>query len=146
MEIQIRSQRKIQGLSNQKIKQNLITVLSDLDCNEAELSLLFTDDKEISRLNKQYLGKNGPTNVLAFPISGGPPPDPDTGMLGDVVISVDTAISESKTVGEPVEETIFRLLIHGILHLLHYDHEKSPEEAALMEKEEKRLLSLILGG
>ena len=117
-----------------------------MDCNEAELSLLFTDDKEISSLNKQYLGRNGPTNVLAFPIPGGPPPDPDTGMLGDVVISVDTAISESKTVGESVEETIFRLLIHGILHLLHYDHEKSPEEAELMEKEERRLLSLILGG
>ena len=124
----------------------MITVLSDLDCNEAELSLLFTDDREISRLNKQYLGRNGPTNVLAFPISGGPQPDPDTGMLGDVVISVDTAISESKSVGESIEETIFRLLIHGILHLLHYDHEKSPEEAELMEKEERRLLSLILGG
>lgn len=121
------------------------TALSDLDCNEAELSILFTDDKEISRLNKQYLGRNGPTNVLAFPISGGPSPDPDTGMLGDVVISVDRAISESKTVGESVEETIFRLLIHGILHLLHYDHEKSLEEADLMEKEERRLLSLIIG-
>ena len=124
MEIQIRSHRRIHGLSNQKIMQNLKTVLSDLDCNEAELSILFTDDKEISSLNKRYLEKNGPTNVLAFPISGGPPPEPETGMLGDVVISVDTAISESKTAGEPLEETIFRLLIHGILHLLHYDHEK----------------------
>jgi len=95
--------------------QNLKTVLSDLDCNEAELSILFTDDKEISSLNKRYLEKNGPTNVLAFPISGGPPPEPETGMLGDVVISVDRAISESKTEGEPLEETIFRLLIHGIL-------------------------------
>ena len=126
--------------------QNLKTVLSDLDCNEAELSILFTDDKEISSLNKRYLEKNGPTNVLAFPISGGPPPEPETGMLGDVVISVDRAISESKTEGEPLEETIFRLLIHGILHLLHYDHEKSPEEADRMEEKQRRLLSLIRGG
>ena len=146
MEIQIRSHQRIHGLSNQKIKQNLETVLSDLDCKEAELSILFTDDIEISRLNKRYLKRNGPTNVLAFPISGGPPPDPETGMLGDVVISVDRAISESKTVGETLEETIFRLLIHGVLHLLHYDHEKSPAEADLMEKEQKRLLSLIRGG
>ncbi len=125
--------------------QTLKTVLSDLDCNEVELSILFTDDKEISILNKRYLERNGPTNVLAFPISGGPPPDPETGMLGDVVISVDRAISESKTEGETLEETIFRLLIHGILHLLRYDHEKSPEEADLMEKEQSRLLSLIRG-
>ena len=114
-----------------------------MDCNAVELSLFFTDDKEISRLNKRYLGKNGPTNVLAFPISGGPQPDPETGMLGDVVISVERAVSESKTEGEPLEETLLRLLIHGILHLLHYDHEKSPEDADLMEKEQKRLLSLI---
>jgi len=126
--------------------QNLKTVLSDLDCDEAELSILFTDDKEISSLNKRYLEKNGPTNVLAFPISGGPPPEPETGMLGDVVISVDRAISESMTEGEPLEETIFRLLIHGILHLLHYDHEQSPEEADLMEEKQRRLLSLIRGG
>jgi rRNA maturation RNase YbeY len=117
-----------------------------LDCDEAELSILFTDDKEISSLNKRYLEKNGPTNVLAFPISGGPPPEPETGMLGDVVISVDRAISESKTEGEPLEETIFRLLIHGILHLLHYDHEQSHEDSDLMEEKQRRLLSLIRGG
>lgn len=122
------------------------TVLSALDCNAVELSLFFTDDKEISRLNKRYLGKNGPTNVLAFPISGGPLPDPETGMLGDVVISVERAVSESKREGETLEETLFRLLIHGILHLLNYDHEKSPADADLMEKEQKRLLSLIRGG
>ena len=117
-----------------------------MDCNAGELSLFFTDDKEISRLNKRYLGKNEPTNVLAFPISGGPPPDPETGMLGDVVISVERAVSESKTKGEPLEETLYRLLIHGILHLLNHDHEKSPEDADLMEREQKRLLSLIRGG
>ena len=67
-------------------------------------------------------------------------------MLGDVVISVERAISESKTVDEPLQETLYRLIIHGILHLLSYDHEKSPEAANLMEKEQKRLLSLIRGG
>ena len=146
MEIQIRSRRRTRGLNKRKIKRKLKKVLNALDCNSAELSLFFTDDKEISRLNKRYLGKNGPTNVLAFPISGGPPPDPETGMLGDVVISFERAISESKTAGEPLQETLFRLLIHGILHLLNYDHEKSPEAADLMEKEQKRLLSLIRGG
>ena len=143
MDIQIRSHRKIHGLSNRKIKQKLKTVLGALDCRDVELSVLFTDDKEISSLNQRYLGRTGPTNVLAFPISGGPPPDPETGMLGDVVISVETAISESKSTGESLNETVCRLLVHGILHLLNYDHERSSEDADIMETEQSRLLSLI---
>ena len=112
-----------------------------MGCRDVELSVYFTDDKEISELNKRYLGRTGPTNVLAFPISGGPPPDPETGMLGDVVISVETADSESKSIGEPLTETIFRLLVHGILHLLNYDHERSSGDADIMEAEQRRILS-----
>ena len=118
-------------------------VLKDLAFHDAELSILFTDDQHITQLNSQYLEKDGPTNVLAFPMTDGPPPDIKSPMLGDVVISVDTAIRESDEVGEPLTETIFRLLIHGILHLLNYDHEGSPEEAKRMGKEEVRLLALI---
>jgi rRNA maturation RNase YbeY len=64
-------------------------------------------------------------------------------MLGDVVVSVDTAVAESTRLREPLEETILRLLIHGILHLLGYDHERSPREAARMTREHKRLLALL---
>jgi len=115
-----------------------------LACHEKELSLLFTDDERMARLNSRYLGRKGPTNVLAFPMSGGPEPGVESGMLGDVVISVDTAISESADLDEPLEHTIDRLIIHGVLHLLGYDHEKSEAEARRMEKEEKRLMALIL--
>lgn len=110
---------------------------------DAELSILFTDDQHIAQLNSQYLERGGPTNVLAFPMTEGPTPDIKSPMLGDVVISVDTAIRESDETGEPLTETIFRLLIHGSLHLLNYDHEGSLEEAKLMEKEEVRLFALI---
>ena len=123
--------------------QNLKTVLSDLDCNEAELSILFTDDKEISSLNKRYLEKNGPTNVLAFPISGGPPPEPETGMLGDVVISVETADKEGKIAGIDMEKRLTQLLIHGILHLFDYDHVNAAPEALEMEKKSAELERLI---
>ena len=143
MDIQIRSHRKIHGLSNRKLKQKLKTVLNALGCRDVELSVYLTDDKEISELNKRYLGRTGPTNVLAFPISGGPPPDPETGMLGDVVISVETAVSESKSMGEALTETISRLLVHGILHLLNYDHERSSDDADIMETEQRRVLSMI---
>jgi rRNA maturation RNase YbeY len=64
-------------------------------------------------------------------------------MLGDVVISVDTAVAESATRHEPLEETVLRLLIHGTLHLLGYDHERSPKEAARMTREQNRLLALL---
>jgi len=115
-----------------------------LACHEKELSLLFTDNERIARLNDRYLGRKGPTNVLAFPMSGGPEPGVDSGMLGDVVVSVDTAISESTDLDEPLEHTIDRLIIHGILHLLGYDHEKSEAEAERMENEEKRLMALFM--
>ena len=112
-------------------------------CNERELSILFTDDEHITDLNKQYLGRDGPTNVLAFPMSGETQSGVEPGMLGDVVISVDTAIHESEEIGEPLDETICRLLIHGILHLLKFDHKRSSEEERIMRKEEERLLALI---
>ena len=146
MDIQISTRRKIRGLNNLKTKQKLKKVLKDLGCHEGELSILFTDDAGIAELNERYLGRKGPTNVLAFPMSGGPPPDAASGMLGDVVVSLDRAMDESHQSGEPFIEAVYRLLIHGILHLLNYDHEASSEEADRMEEEERRLLSMIKEG
>jgi len=114
-----------------------------LACHDRELSILFTDDSHMTRLNRRYLNREGPTNVLAFPMSGGPPPNLDSEILGDVVISVDTAVKESMECDESPETTIYRLLIHGVLHLLNFDHVGSIQEARRMEKEEKRLLELI---
>jgi len=105
-----------------------------LGCDKDELSILFTDDAHISELNRSYLGREGPTNVMAFPMSDGS----DSG-----VISVDTALREARATNESPEEVIYRLLIHGILHLMDYDHERSPRDERIMTREEKRLISLI---
>jgi probable rRNA maturation factor len=113
-----------------------------LDLRDAELSVLMTDDATISELNRRYLGRKGPTNVLAFPMNEGIPSG-DSSLLGDVVVSVDTATKESNQSGEPLERTLFRLLTHGILHLLGHDHEHSRAKARRMEKEQERLLALI---
>lgn len=112
-------------------------------CPEKELSILFTDDKRIAELNKRYLGREGPTNVLAFPMKEVPTSEFESPMLGDVVISVGAALRESEEFEEDLEHTIDRLLIHGLLHLLGYDHEKSDSETERMENEEKRLISVI---
>ncbi len=113
-----------------------------MGCHDRELSILFTDNQGIAELNRRYLGREGPTNVLAFPMTGGPEPEIDSPMLGDVVISVDRASQESGELEEPLGQTIDRLMIHGVLHLLGYDHEKSAAEASRMEEEEKRLMKL----
>ena len=144
MEILVTSQQKIPGLKSLTIKRKLRKVLKDLACHDGELSILFTDDTDISQLNEHYRGKDGPTNVLAFPMSESGSPEDDFGMLGDIVISVDRAIQESKELGESLEETVYRLLIHGLLHLLDFDHERSPEEERRMNKEQTRLLDLIV--
>lgn len=110
--------------------------------HDGELSLLLTGDKHISELNRRYLGREGPTNVLAFPMEEGEAVRFPL-ILGDVVVSLETALAESRGVQEPFERTVYRLIIHGILHLLGYDHERSAADARRMKREEKRLLSLV---
>ncbi len=110
---------------------------------EAELSLLLTDDEEIAVLNRQYLDRNGPTNVIAFPMGEGQFPQVSPGLLGDVVISVDTADREAATAGISMEERFTQLLIHGILHLFGYDHEQSEKEAKIMKKKTLELLAVV---
>jgi len=116
-------------------------VLSALGCHDRELSILFTDDSHMARLNERYRGKSGPTNVLAFPM--GDPDDADPRMMGDVVISTDTAEREARSLGETLEETVDRLLVHGLLHLLGFDHETGATDALRMEQEEARVMKLM---
>jgi probable rRNA maturation factor len=143
MEIQIRSSGTISGKNYPTIRKKLKRVLKDLGCHDGELSILLTDDRGIAELNSRYLGREGPTNVLAFPMSPAPTSDVSTGMLGDIVISVERAAREARQWGDTHEEYIYRMLIHGILHLLDYDHERTMEEAEKMEREQERLMSLI---
>jgi probable rRNA maturation factor len=110
---------------------------------EAELSLLITDDTEIARFNKQYLARNGPTNVIAFPMTEGEFSGITPGLLGDVVISLDTADREAGDMGISLEDRFTQLLVHGILHLLGFDHEKSEQQAEAMASREKELLDII---
>jgi rRNA maturation RNase YbeY len=118
-------------------------VSNDLGCLEGELSILLTDDAFITDLNRRYRGKEGPTNVLAFPMSEKPLAGSEAGVLGDIVVSLDTARREADASKEPLPQTVFRLLIHGLLHLLGYDHETSEEEALRMEKAQERLLARV---
>jgi len=114
-----------------------------LGCPEGELSLLIVDDAGIAPLNHQYLGRPGPTNVLAFPMQAGQFSDINPHLLGDVVISVDTCRREAEAADLTFERRFTELLIHGILHLRGYDHEQSPEEARRMARKSRDLLERL---
>lgn len=114
-----------------------------MDSPDGELSILIVDDAEIAVLNKKYLTRCGPTNVIAFPMLNGDFSYITPHLLGDVVISIETAHQEGKMSGISTEARFMQLLVHGILHLFGYDHEKSNEAAHEMETKSRELLKLI---
>ncbi len=114
-----------------------------MDCHDGELSVLIVDDPQIEKLNREYMHRTGPTNVLAFSMREGDFGHISPHLLGDVVISVETADSESRMMGIPLEKRLFQLLVHGILHLFGYDHTKNGVAERRMDAENERLLDLI---
>jgi probable rRNA maturation factor len=117
------------------------TILRELNHPDKEIGILFVDDRQIRNLNERYLKKNRPTNVISFPMAQGEFSEINPQLLGDVVISVETAIREAQESGLSLEEEIAFLLIHGILHLVGYDHTEEDRQrmAAVQEGLFKRL-------
>ena len=115
--------------------------MKELSDPEGELSILFTSDSEMRRLNAKYRRKDAPTDVLSFPSTGGPGP----ATLGDIVISIPTARRQAKAGGSSLERETLFLLVHGLLHLLGYDHARSGGEAKKMERLQKRLMAVGYG-
>jgi probable rRNA maturation factor len=126
-----------------RIEQAARAILDALGCPEKELSILLVDDLQITDLNATYLNREGPTNVIAFPMQEGEFAGISPGLLGDVVISVDTAEREGTAAGMDVEMRMVELLVHGVLHLMGYDHEHDPAEARRMEKKSVAVLEAI---
>ena len=143
MEVQIDNRQNNHRISKKKIRQTAIAILNALDYPDAELSILIVDDQQIAQLNHQYLNREGPTNVIAFSMRQGPFSDIAPNLLGDVVISADTAQREAQSAGISMQDRFDQLLIHGTLHLLGYDHEHSAAEARKMEEKAKELLQIL---
>jgi probable rRNA maturation factor len=117
-----------------------------LDCPDGEISILILDDPQIEKLNQQYLNRQGPTNVIAFAMREGEFPDLTPDLLGDVVISTDTAAREAQVASMSMERRFNELLVHGILHLMGYDHETSEKDTRIMEEKSREILELIPKG
>jgi len=109
-----------------------------------DLSVVLADDTQLQDLNRQYLGTDAPTDVLSFPSGDA---DPETGetYLGDVILSVPRAKAQASAAAHPLEAEVQLLVVHGVLHLLGYDHAEAPQKAAMWAAQAQVLKSLGLG-
>jgi rRNA maturation RNase YbeY len=117
------------------------SILAAIGESQSELSVELVGDGRMRRLNRQYRGKDRTTDVLAFPMRESSNPCP--AILGDVVISAPTAYLQAQEAGRSPNDEVVALLVHGVLHLCGYDHEKSEHEAARMRRRERAVLKAI---
>ena len=125
------------------LENQIKTILPILNCENKELSILLTDDKKIRELNKQYRNKNISTDVLSFSQTEGEENGLEHNLLGDIVISTSTALRQSSEHNLSIYEEIVLLIIHGILHLLGFDHERSDEDGVYMKEKTSELFGFI---
>ncbi|MDP2158177.1 MAG: rRNA maturation RNase YbeY [Nitrospirota bacterium] len=136
-----------------RVRKDLATALALLGREEAELSILFVGSCRMKTLNSQYRGIPKETDVLSFPMENVQSFLPDSSrltphssrslVLGDIVISIPKTIEQARAYSAPFYEELLRLLIHGLLHLLGYDHEKSRYQKVRMESKEKEILHAV---
>jgi pyridoxine 5-phosphate synthase len=126
-----------------RLRRSAETLLGLTGHGLSELSILLVADPAMQELNRHYRGKNKPTNVLSFPMQEGRDLADGT-LLGDIVISCDTAAREARELKTPLRQRLNWLLIHGLVHLLGYDHERSAAEATLMAAREQELQHQLL--
>jgi probable rRNA maturation factor len=141
MEIQVTDQQREIETELEKIGTKARKILNALASSESELSIVLVDDEQMSSLNWKYRRRQGPTNVLAFAMREGEFGDIDPQLLGDVIISLPTAQREAKEAGLSLDSMISCLLVHGILHLVGFDHEKGEDAAREMEQRSTELLA-----
>ena len=139
----IKNQQEIIPVEAKKIRKAAERILASLRISGYELSVLLLDNKGIRAVNKKYLNRNRPTNVISFSLTEGEFGNINPHVLGDVVISVEKALEQAETRGTSLEEELTFLLIHGILHLVGYDHEGKRDERSKMEEKEKEVYRFV---
>ena len=126
-------------------------VLATEDAGPSELGVVVTDDATVRELNRRYLGVDEPTDVLSFGLGETDdtpfalPPD-EAPSLGEVIIAYPTAVRQAEEEGHSVEAEVAHLLVHGVLHLLGYDHSEAEDERIMRRREDEILEALDLEG
>ena len=140
----IKSQLKVQAVSAQWIERAAQAALMHQSA-DGDLTVVLSDDARLQKLNRDYLGVDAPTDVLSFPASE---TDPETGAryLGDIIISISRAEAQAKSAGHPLEAEVQLLVVHGVLHLLGYDHAEAEEKTKMWKAQAEVLERLGLSG
>lgn len=125
------------------LEQAALAALTHQSAN-GDLTIVLTDDEQLHRLNRDFLGIDAPTDVLSFPASE---TDPETGRryLGDIILSMSRAETQAAAAGHPLEDEARLLVIHGVLHLLDHDHAQTEEKARMWKAQTEILEGLGLG-
>lgn len=149
MQIELSNQQEKLAVT-QEIEDRIVEVLEEAarvhEVDElTEVSLMFTDDETIHEMNLEYRGIDRPTDVLSFALEEGEEEiygGPEENLLGDIIISVETAVRQAEEYGHSVEREMAFLALHGMLHLLGYDHMEEEERQEMRAQEEAILASL----
>ena len=146
MEILISNNQDQHPVDASRLQSQVGQVLEKLGKTQCELSLLLTDDTEIQQLNKTYRSLDQATDVLSFPQDDDAVNESGDTLLGDVVISVETAARQAEEHHLSFNEELILLAVHGILHLLGYDHERSPQDARIMQDKTQAVFETLFPG
>ena len=142
MSVRLSGLRGLPALDRRRLRGRVQRMLRALEMPDAEISISLVDDSAISELNAAYRKKQGATDVLSFSLLEGEHSERRGALLGDVVVSLETAARQAARGGRSLDQEVMRLLIHGALHLLGHDHEQAGE-ARRMRAEERRLWRLL---
>ncbi|MDO8721223.1 MAG: rRNA maturation RNase YbeY [Syntrophales bacterium] len=146
MALLIENRQKKIKVDLRQLRRSANKVLEKLGCRDKELSLLLVDNEEIKEINRRYLNRDCPTNVISFSQIEGEFGNVNPQILGDIVISVEKVLSDADEGGLSLQDGIDYLFIHGILHLTGYNHENTTEAEALkMQNKADELFFLLKG-
>ena len=133
------------GISEGDIVSKVTKALEILELKDVEITIILTDNKYIQNINNEYRKKNKPTDVISFANRDNPFPliNEDTEDLGDIYISLQKALEQGEEFSITLKEEMNRLLVHGILHLIGFDHEKSKSEEKKMSSKEEEIFQQL---
>ena len=147
MKIQIENKQTKIKIERRKIRSTVLKLLKIMDCANKELSISFVDDNTIKQLNNHYLQRNHSTNVLSFSLQEGEYGNVNPHILGDIVISTETAQRDAAKGDLSLSEEIDFLIIHGLLHLLGFNHKNTTKaQTTKMQMKERELFGILNSG
>ena len=140
MAIAIQNRQRAVTIHTAAVKRDVQQAMAYLGCADRELSVVFANERLIRTLNRIYRHQDRPTNVLAFPQSAPLTSVPAHTLLGDIIVCLPTAACEAHQLQQCLEKRVTFLIVHGLLHLLGYDHEQSATARRRMEALEAEVM------